>query len=357
MELGAVGLMFLLGIVIGCLTLTRLGDYYGRKPVYMLGLTMHLAIMIGLIFSKEIVLDFALLFCLGLSVTARYYVGYTFNVEMQPRSHQVLVSTCQFLSEAVVGIFVCIYFSQLSKDWRLLQIPNVTLTSVGIVFLMMMPESPRFLISQGKYWQAREVFNRIAVCNGFPSGWANNFQFITATDEEEEEPRPSRDPESASPASQSNDEVPFKVADEDDILNSDQAVIDEFRRPDWKDMLRDTILKRNLIGSTMLWACSSFNFYMLTFFLKYFPGNIFQNSLFFAGSDLLAFGLSGCILKMTKVTTGLCIAFLVAICGGVIYLVFSEDTAMIPFMICLARVGITMSYNIGYISVNCLFPT
>ena len=94
MELGFVGFTFLLGIVVGCLTLTRLGDYYGRRPIYMLGLLMHLTITLFLVFSREPILDFVLLFCLGLSLTARYYVGYTFNVEMQPKTHQVLVSTC-----------------------------------------------------------------------------------------------------------------------------------------------------------------------------------------------------------------------------------------------------------------------
>ena len=96
---------------------------------------------------------------------------------------------------------------------------------------------------------------------------------------------------------------------------------------------------------------------MLTFFLKYFPGDIFENSLFFAASDLIAFGMSGIVLKKTKVTRGLSLAFIIAICGGSIYIMFSTVTAMIPFMICLARVGVTMAYNIGYVSVNRLFPT
>ena len=77
-----VGFTFLLGIVIGCLTLTRLGDHYGRKPIYMLGLCMHLTITLAVTYSKSAELDFGLLFLLGLSVTARYYVGYTYNVEM-----------------------------------------------------------------------------------------------------------------------------------------------------------------------------------------------------------------------------------------------------------------------------------
>ena len=75
-------------------------------------------------------------------------------------------------------IFICIYFWKISKDWRLLQIPNITLTSVGIVFLFTMPESPRFLISKGRFDRAREVFNRIAVFNGYPSGHANDFDFL-----------------------------------------------------------------------------------------------------------------------------------------------------------------------------------
>ena len=122
-------------------------------------------------------------------------------------------------------------------------------------------------------------------------------------------------------------------------------------------MLKDAKLKRNLYGSTVLWGCSAFNFYLLTFFLKYFPGNIFENSLYFAASDLIAFTLSGCIIKLTKVRTGLNISFLIATIGGIIYMTFSGIPAMIPFMICLARIGITMSYNIGYISVHRLFPT
>jgi MFS family permease len=38
--LGLIGATFLLGIVFGCLTVTRLGDKYGRKPVYFVGLLL-----------------------------------------------------------------------------------------------------------------------------------------------------------------------------------------------------------------------------------------------------------------------------------------------------------------------------
>lgn len=82
-----------------------------------------------------------------MSVTARYYVGYSFNVEMQPKTKQPLVSTVQFLSESVVYIFLCCYFMYISKNWIYLQIPNIGLTTMGILYLYTMPETPRFLLA------------------------------------------------------------------------------------------------------------------------------------------------------------------------------------------------------------------
>jgi MFS family permease len=145
--IGLVGAFFLLGIVIGCSTLTRLGDVYGRKPIYILGLVMHLSVMIGILISRVAIIDYFLLFTFGMSVTARYYVGYTYNVEMQPKSHYILVSTSMFLFESVVYLFSTFYFRFISSRWQYLQIPNVLLTIMGIIFMFSMPESPRFLLS------------------------------------------------------------------------------------------------------------------------------------------------------------------------------------------------------------------
>lgn len=112
-----------------------------------------------------------------------------------------------------------------------------------------------------------------------------------------------------------------------------------------------------MIGSTILWAMSSFNFYMLTFFMKYFPGNIFENSLCFAVSDVIAFTISGVIIKYTKVNNGFRLAFFISSVGSVLYILFSSVAALIPVFVCLSRIGVTMAFNLGYISVPRLFPT
>lgn len=131
-----------------------------------------------LILSKNAYLDYFCLFILGISVTMRYYVGYTYNVELQPKTHQVIVGTIQFIgSEALVFLFICYYFAAISKYWIPLQIPNIVLTCLGIVFVFNMPESPRFLIAQHQYEKARAVFNIMGKWNKKGLNVANSFVF------------------------------------------------------------------------------------------------------------------------------------------------------------------------------------
>ena len=124
------------------------------------------------------------------------------------------------------------------------------------------------------------------------------------------------------------------------------------------ELWNEKSLRSNLIGCIIIWSMCSFNFYMLTFFMKYFPGNIFENSLSFAISDVIAFTMSGLIIKYTTVVRGYQVAFVISTVGGVLYVLFSATfEGMIPIFICLARMGVTMAYNMGYVSVPKLFPT
>lgn len=124
-----------------------------------------------------------------------------------------------------------------------------------------------------------------------------------------------------------------------------------------KQLLQDPQLKTNLIGSCFIWLLSSFNFYLITFYLKKFPGNVYVNSLCFAGADMVAFISSGLILNKVTVSSGLKISYSLSLIGGISYLIFYHVTWLIPVLVCFSRVGGSMSFNIGYISVARLFPT
>ena len=62
------------------------------------------------------------------------------------------------------------------------------------MFLFLMPETPRFLISQKKYEKARQVFKIMAKTNGVDEDRIDNFVFVTKKQQDT----------SASPASETN---------------------------------------------------------------------------------------------------------------------------------------------------------
>lgn len=87
-----------------------------------------------------------------------------------------------------------------------------------------------------------------------------------------------------------------------------------------KRMLSDPVLKKNLAGANIAFVCCMFNAFLITFYLKYIPGNIYHNNFFFAGSDILAFIISGVFLHCYGVVFGMRASSLAAAVGGVAYI-------------------------------------
>ena len=331
------GFSFLAGIVLGCLTIARLGDVYGRKPIFRLGLIMHLVLMITITFltTQSILVLYVLLVLFGMSVTARYYVGYSYNIEMQPLYAWAFVSTFMFLAESLVYILVCFYFMVISKNWVYVQVPNIALTVLGICFLTKMPESPKFLLSQGKTLEATEVLKKIAEINGHYPEDFDKFELSLA--------RPGSHTSMAAPTAESSG-----------------------KGPDLSELRENKTLKSNLFGCIIIFSMNAFNFYLLTFFMKYFPGSIFSNTLAFAFSDVVAFILSGFMVSRMSIKYTYKVAFIVSFTGGVLFIFFetifglvlsgANMTVIVAIMACLCRMGGTMAFNIGYISVPRRFP-
>lgn len=101
-----------------------------------------------------------------------------------------------------------------------------------------------------------------------------------------------------------------------------------------------------------------FNFYLITFYLKYFPGSIYKNSIYFALSDLASFLISGTLMKkLDNPNLTLMISFGTAGTGALLYLLFSWQHSVVPLLIILCRMGTSMTFNTTYASNPRFFPT
>ena len=87
-EMGLIGSMFLFGCFAGSFVLPRSADVVGRKPIFILGLCIFLAVVVASLFCHKLWLCYVLLFLGGISETGRYYVAYVYLVEFMPKRYQ-----------------------------------------------------------------------------------------------------------------------------------------------------------------------------------------------------------------------------------------------------------------------------
>ncbi len=69
--IGLFGSCFLAGIVLGSVTITRIGDIYGRRPAFMIGLAITSVVTFLFLINKSYHVAYLLCFVLGFGITGK----------------------------------------------------------------------------------------------------------------------------------------------------------------------------------------------------------------------------------------------------------------------------------------------
>ena len=159
--------MVFLGQIIGMLTLGPLADIYGRRISILLG--WFLIVVFGLVscLSTDITMLIITRMFVGVGIGSSQSVAYDLFAETVPtmyRNRIVYISLFSvFGSEYVIGVAAG---SLVEYGWRyttfFCALPILTL---GIIGYFCLPESPRWLISQGRMEEAEALFKEIAIMN------------------------------------------------------------------------------------------------------------------------------------------------------------------------------------------------
>ena len=83
-KIGLFGSFFLIGICVGCVTIARAGDIYGRKRAFLISMTTQIVSCVLLLLIRSINFYYLLLFFLGWAFVGKQVSGYSMVLEMQP---------------------------------------------------------------------------------------------------------------------------------------------------------------------------------------------------------------------------------------------------------------------------------
>lgn len=109
---------------------------------------------------------------------------------------------------------------------------------------------------------------------------------------------------------------------------------------------------------TLFWTTSSFNYYIMTFYLKYIPGSVYVNTSLSCCAEIIAYICSGLVMDFFGVKLSFMISFTLAALGGILLTIFfSAEGALIAVFVLFAKFGISFAFNIAYLATPQMFPT
>nr|CAD7456249.1 unnamed protein product [Timema tahoe] len=153
--------LFMVGVLLGSIGFGDLSDRYGRRPIFFISLVLQVAVGLLASVAPEYVSFMIARMVIGATTSGVFLVAYVIAMEMVGPNKRLFAGVvCQFFFTA--GYILTALIAYFIDDWRMLQ---VALSLPGIVFISywwFVPESARWLLSQGRAEEAKQLIIKAA---------------------------------------------------------------------------------------------------------------------------------------------------------------------------------------------------
>lgn len=158
---GLIGASALIGIFVGGLCFGRLADRFGRRTVFQWNLFAFVALSLLqlLAISQWDLVAYRLL--LGIAIGVEYAVGAALLSEFVPakrRSHMLGALNAVWFVGFVPATLISLHWAE--ANWRIVLATSAIPAIIVALLRMGLPESPKWLVSQGRNKQAREILDK-----------------------------------------------------------------------------------------------------------------------------------------------------------------------------------------------------
>lgn len=158
-------MIFYLGVLVGDIVFGWSSDRVGRKITICVGLLLLIAAAFAVSWAPEIISFTILEFIIGGTNHGSFLCTNVLGQELVGPSKRKYTGTIQhmFFSIGLVYQTIVYYFS---RDWQISCIVLATSCIIFIPYWWLIPESPRWLISQGRNEEANVILQKMAKVNG-----------------------------------------------------------------------------------------------------------------------------------------------------------------------------------------------
>ncbi|NXF43501.1 S22A5 protein, partial [Oceanites oceanicus] len=309
--------LFFVGVLLGSFVSGQLSDKFGRKNVLFATLAMQTGFSFIQVFSTSWEM-FSLLFVLvGMGQISNYVAAFVLGTEILGKSIRVLFCTLGVCIFYAFGYMLLPLFAYFIRDWRMLLL---ALTLPGLLctpLWWVIPESPRWLISQGRFQEAEDIIRKAAKTNG-----------ITAPD------------------------VILDPSEMQDLNSQKQQTYTILDLMKTRNILTITIM------SVILWMIISVGYFGLSLDTPNLHGDVYVNCFLSAVIEVPAYIISWLLLRNLPRRYSMAAALFLGGCVLLfIQLVPSHIRALSILLVMLGKFGITSAFSMVYVYTAELYPT
>ena len=247
-------------------------------------------------------------FWLGILMIGRISGAFILLMELSQSKHRAFTGTVLMIGDALAVIYVDVWYRLVPYTTPLVWFCLV-LNILSFITAFWIPESPSWLLTQGRSEEASQAIDLIAKFNGKNALKIRKFK---------------KESGEATEASTT---------------------------PRWS-----CLVCTNLAFMTLNWTGSSFDYYLISFYMKYIPGSIFVNTAISSLAEITALICSGFAMQHLGFKASFVLGFSLAAIGGFCIAFVDPDGLAIVIFILVAKAGISFAFQISYLAMPLLFP-
>ncbi|XP_055036649.2 solute carrier family 22 member 4 [Misgurnus anguillicaudatus] len=308
--------IFFLGVLTGSVMSGLFSDRFGRKIVLFVTMGIQTVFTLIQVFSPSWLIFCLLFFIVGIGEISNYVSAFVLGMEIFSGSVRNMFSTlgvCFFFSVGYMILPLAAYFL---RDWRMLL---TVLTIPGFFYIPLwwfIPESPRWLLSQGRVKEAEAILRKAAKMNGVQA------------------------PDVIFPQFQSMENT------------------EKLQTHNLFHLVKFTNIRCITVLLCMVWLTVTIGYYALALNTSNLHGNIYVNSLLSAVVEVPALIMAWLMFRCCP--RRLCLSSTLSF-GGLVLLIIHfipEDMNTVSIsLVMLGKFGLSAAFSIAYPASAELYPT
>lgn len=184
--LSVVEMCFLAGAAVGSVTSGWISDKYGRKHILMIFVTMQVVIGTLISFTTSLHMYMVLRIIIGFASMTVTVVSFVLVVEYVSGRWRIIIGILNLLP-VPLSYVITAGIAYVAREWRLMQILTSSPWVILLVMWYWLPESPRWLLSNGKIDKLKISLEQAARMNGqvLPSNFQKTLEVYSQREKAE----------------------------------------------------------------------------------------------------------------------------------------------------------------------------